>query len=385
MTETDTIATAAAATPATEEATDLAALAELTAQRSAVYRLLARLYRVEVDEEFLAELKTMRFPAATGNTAVDTGYRTIATYLSGADAHAITDLAVDYVRAFIGHGIDAYSAAYPFESVYTSPKRLMMQEARDEVLAVYRSEGLDKLPTWKEAEDHIALELEFMAALGDRIVAAAEADDEAEVERLLATQRNFLADHLSSWVPLMTADLATLRAVRPLPGPRESHRRLLCRWKRSSSTRFSRMGTRTANKPHHGEGPWVLPANCVLQTQGRMREEEKTMAENDEKAAEAAPKKDGRPVITRRALCVGLGGTAALVGLGAVRYAGSAPLVRPPGGQDEDALVSACIRCEKCYEVCPPRRHRPGALGGRSAEHAHPRHGFQRELVRLVH
>ena len=84
-----------------------------------------------------------------------------------------------------------------------------------------------------------------------------------------------------------------------------------------------------------------------------MREEEKTMAENDEKAAEAAPKKDGRPVITRRALCVGLGGTAALVGLGAVRYAGSAPLVRPPGGQDEDALVSACIRCEKCYEVCP--------------------------------
>ena len=59
MTETDTIATAAAATPATEEATDLAALAELTAQRSAVYRLLARLYRVEVDEEFLAELKTL--------------------------------------------------------------------------------------------------------------------------------------------------------------------------------------------------------------------------------------------------------------------------------------------------------------------------------------
>lgn len=65
MTETDTIATAAAATPAAEEATDLAALAELTAQRSAVYRLLARLYRVEVDEEFLTELKAMRFPAAT--------------------------------------------------------------------------------------------------------------------------------------------------------------------------------------------------------------------------------------------------------------------------------------------------------------------------------
>ena len=57
--------------------------------------------------KFLAELKTMRLPARyTGNTAVDTGYRTIATYLSGADAHAMTHLAVDYVRAFIGRGID---------------------------------------------------------------------------------------------------------------------------------------------------------------------------------------------------------------------------------------------------------------------------------------
>ena len=79
-----------------------------------------------------------------------------------------------------------------------------------------------------------------------------------------------------------------------------------------------------------------------------MREEEKTMADTENTAA---PKKEGRPVISRRALCVGLGGTAALLGLGAVRYAGSAPLVRPPGGQDEEALVSACIRCEKCYAV----------------------------------
>ena len=47
----------------------------------------------------------------------------------------------------------------------------------------------------------------FWGARGDRLGGGAVADDEAEVERLLATQRNFLADHLSSWVPLMTADL----------------------------------------------------------------------------------------------------------------------------------------------------------------------------------
>lgn len=175
--------------------------------RMATYQFLSRLFRSEVDQELYDTLVAMRFPANTGNDLVDEGYRMICTYLSQADGTVLTELAVDFVRAFIGSGNDGYSAAYPFESVYTSPKRLMMQEARDEVLAVYRSEGLDKLPSWKESEDHIALELEFMAVLGDRIVTAAEAADEAEVERLLSTQRNFLEDHLASWAPLMTADL----------------------------------------------------------------------------------------------------------------------------------------------------------------------------------
>ena len=60
-----------------------------------------------------------------------------------------------------------------------------------------------------------------------------------------------------------------------------------------------------------------------------------------------------KPVITRRNLCLGVGGTAVLVALGGVKLAGSEKLVRPPGGQDENRLLSACIRCEKCFEVCP--------------------------------
>ena len=57
--------------------------------------------------------------------------------------------------------------------------------------------------------------------------------------------------------------------------------------------------------------------------------------------------------MTRRTLCLGAGGAAVMLGLGGLKYAGSQPLVRPPGGQDEERLISACIRCEKCYEICP--------------------------------
>lgn len=58
-------------------------------------------------------------------------------------------------------------------------------------------------------------------------------------------------------------------------------------------------------------------------------------------------------MLTRRSLCVGAGGTAVLMALGAVRLAQADPLVRPPGGQSEEDLLATCIRCEKCYEVCP--------------------------------
>ena len=192
-----------ATAPATETLADEATMQELVKlneQRAATYGLLSRLYRVEVDQPLLDELRSMRFPAKTGNENVDEGYRLLATYLSNTWDNSVTDLA-------IGHGIDAFSAAYPFESVYTSEKRLLMQEARDEVLAIYRSAGLDKQDTWKEGEDHIALELEFEQIMATRTVEALRKGDEDEAVALLTTQKNFLEDHLAAWAPMMTSDM----------------------------------------------------------------------------------------------------------------------------------------------------------------------------------
>ena len=190
---------------AIEEEATLEELATLCRKRANTYALLARLYRVEVDELLLQELKGMRFPARTGNAKVDEGYRMMAKYLSNLWDNSLTDLAVDYARVFIGHGLDAFSASYPYESVYTSEKRLLMQEARDEVLAIYRGYGLDKSDAWKEGEDHVALELEFMQVLANRTADALEKGDEDEVVVLLSTQRNFLEVHLVSWVPMLSA------------------------------------------------------------------------------------------------------------------------------------------------------------------------------------
>jgi TorA maturation chaperone TorD len=186
---------------------DLQELMQLIEQRSSTYAFLGRLFRVEVDQALLDEMRKLRFPAHTGNKKVDDGYRLIATYLGGVWENSITELAIDYVRVFIGHGVDAFSAAYPFESVYTSEKRLLMQDARDEVLAIYRSAGLAKQASWKEGEDHISLEMEYLQILCQRTIDALKQGDEDAAYEQLLSQRNFLVDHLAAWVPMMTADM----------------------------------------------------------------------------------------------------------------------------------------------------------------------------------
>lgn len=181
--------------------------AEVLRGRMATYQFLSRLFRVQVDQELLDTLMTMKFPANTGNELVDEGYRLMCSYLGKADAAVLTDLAVDYVRAFIGSGNDGFSAAYPYESVYTSPKRLMMQDARDEVLVLYHAAGLDKQESWKEGEDHIALELEFEQILIERALTALEQGEDETCLNLLLQQRTFLEDHLLAWYPMMAHDL----------------------------------------------------------------------------------------------------------------------------------------------------------------------------------
>lgn len=176
-------------------------------QRAATYGFLSRLYRKEIDEELLQQLHDSHYRVSTGNDKVDEGYRLIATYLSGIWAGTLTELAADYMRTFFGHGYNGHAAAYPFESVYASEKRLLMQDARDEVLALYRAAGLEKQEDWKEGEDHVALELEYMQILSLRTADALKTDDQKEATKLLKAQYHFLDDHLGAWVPLMAEQM----------------------------------------------------------------------------------------------------------------------------------------------------------------------------------
>lgn len=104
----------------------------------------------------------------------------------------------DYTRLFVG----PYKLPCPpWESVYTSPKRLMMQDASDEVRKIYAEFG------WAVDEanvmpDHIGAELHFLSLIIDGSGA-----ERGYVSGLVHIGERFLQDHLERWVPQFTHDM----------------------------------------------------------------------------------------------------------------------------------------------------------------------------------
>lgn len=180
---------------------------KLILNRGSMYGFLARIYRVEVDQQLLDQMGKMDLSSEVDVSEISEGYRMLKGFLEHRRESTVTDLAVEYARVFLGAGLGQGEGAYPYESVYTSPDRLVMQEARDEVLKIYREEGLDRAEEFNEPEDHVAFELEFMAYLCQKTTEALKDGDKGSALGYLKKQQEFLEKHLVPWVPAFCNDV----------------------------------------------------------------------------------------------------------------------------------------------------------------------------------
>ena len=111
----------------------------------------------------------------------------------------LEDLLWEYTRLFVG----PYKLPCPpWESVYISPKRLMMQEPCDEIRDFHNEIGLtinnpDVMP------DHIGAELNFLAVLYKKMESAPE-----KRPYYADIAKRFLDEHLTKWIPQFTSDMA---------------------------------------------------------------------------------------------------------------------------------------------------------------------------------
>jgi TorA maturation chaperone TorD len=103
----------------------------------------------------------------------------------------------DHCQLFIGSGMPM---APPWESFYRTEEGLMISSHTLDVRAFYERFGLVSERKEQEPEDHIGLELEFMACLCDRHGEHLRKGDVGEAAVAVQAQRDFLDEHLLRWV-----------------------------------------------------------------------------------------------------------------------------------------------------------------------------------------
>lgn len=190
-----------------EMARELTALME---SRANVYRVLSRCYREEMDATFAAELAD-GFAFESADAGLAEALTALQAELAGvdADADALEQLAVTFDRVFFGMGPLTARHAFPYESVYTSDKGILMQDAYAQVVRTYREQQLAKDASFTEPEDHLAVELAFMATMADRTVAFLGDDAEEAATETVRQQLAFAQGHLLNWLDRFCVDLRT--------------------------------------------------------------------------------------------------------------------------------------------------------------------------------
>ncbi len=147
-----------------------------------------------IDEDVFAEA-----PFSTEREDVKAGLEVLQKWVeNGLSDDVFEQMQVDYTRLFIG---STAVIAPPWGSVYLSDSRLMFQEKTLEVRGWYRRFGLQSDKLYREPDDHIGLELAFIAHLAKLGIQALGEEDPEQFAALLDAQRKFLSEHMLRWAP----------------------------------------------------------------------------------------------------------------------------------------------------------------------------------------
>lgn len=167
-------------------------------QRADLYRLLGALVLVPPAEELLAALSSAHafdtFAECGPEGTLREALESMGTDLARGP-EALNEIRRDHIRLFVG---PKKKLAPPWESVYRSADRIVMQEQSVEVLRAYATQRIGFKGMGETPADHAGYELEFVAILIGRSRRSKQAREALS---------SFLNDHLLAWVPAWAADV----------------------------------------------------------------------------------------------------------------------------------------------------------------------------------
>jgi len=201
-----------------ESCIDTSSLLQWSEAVSQDLQQLAVLHDCEADAALVEALREVDFPynlglnltsqvvddkAGTPQNFVETALQALPEEL---DQQTLDYLAVDYADIYLNHSLHAS----PFESVWLDEDHLIQQEPMFQIRDWYARYGL-KTENWRiRSEDHLVLQLQFIAMLLDPESTLAGDNSQLKQWKRMQDATTFMDEHLLLWV----SDFCSLVAQR---------------------------------------------------------------------------------------------------------------------------------------------------------------------------
>ena len=179
--------------------------------REMFYLFFSRCFSKEVDEYFLENVSEVYstlenlsdLMEISQEDEIKKGNEFLKSYLSQSQQlnlkRVLGDLARDYANLFLGVGRKTIALS---ESSYRDQSGLLFRDSYFDVKERYRKLGLAKNNDFAEADDHLSVELAYMATVCRLSIEAIEEDSALHLG-YLNSQEEFLKEHLLLWIPAM--------------------------------------------------------------------------------------------------------------------------------------------------------------------------------------
>ncbi len=187
---------------------DHAASAE---DRSRFFWWLAEWFLAPPSRDTLASLPSA-MEAEPPLDAMDGAWLALANAAPDPETDSLDELGSEFTRLFSGV-LESLGPPPPFESVWREDR--LIGESTAQVIAAYAEAGFADIDPDAGPQDHVAVELKFLALLALREEEAWRADDKTVAQRRLIQQRDFIERHLAAWAPRW-ADAVIQQARLPL-------------------------------------------------------------------------------------------------------------------------------------------------------------------------
>ena len=187
-----------------------------TMTRGTLYRVLSRGFSLEIDEAYLEWLvllePTIKQLASQidnkdfkkGSEALENFVKSVKLSYEKDKSGFLLGLAAEYASLFLNVGP---KPVYLVESVYLGKEPLLYEEPYFDVIRIYQLYEFKKRASFKEPEDHVAVELEFMAHLCDLACASLDQGKNDYGSGYMNNQVEFLDMHLSKLTPKLVEKL----------------------------------------------------------------------------------------------------------------------------------------------------------------------------------